>query len=109
MMPVASEQAALFNLTGATLNSTAAGVANLTQKARQLCGILLQSPRFMLAGIEPSTGLTAPRLRVCNGTPCTYTEMCTSYRSTLASFGKYIECGNHLVQPGVAPVSNLRG
>jgi hypothetical protein len=107
MTPIPSEQTALSNLFGVTLNSTAAGVPNLGQKARRLCGILLQSPRFMLSGIEPSTGLIAPRLRVCNGAPCTYAEMCASYRSTLASFGKYIQCGNHLVQPGSPPAISV--
>ncbi len=103
-VPVLSEQSALFGLFGVPLNSTAASVVGLQSKARQLCGVLLQSPRFMLAGLEPTTGLAPPRHRVCNSTPCTYAEMCSAYRTTLATMGHYIACGNHVVQPGEPPL-----
>ena len=102
--PIDSEQLALFNLYGASLNTTASTVPNLAQKVRRLCGVLLESPRFMLGGIEPSTGLVTPRLRVCTGAPCTYAEMCQAYRATLSNMGHYIDCGNHVVQPGSPPL-----
>ena len=104
MSPILSEQAALFALFGVPLNTTAASVAGLQAKVRQLCGVLLQSPRFLLAGLEPTTGFAAPRHRVCNGTPCAYAEMCSVYRSTLAAMGHYVDCGTNAVFPGQPPL-----
>ncbi|MGB9365018.1 MAG: ankyrin repeat domain-containing protein [Xanthobacteraceae bacterium] len=74
----------------------------LKEKARRYCGVLLESPRFMLAGIEPSTGMTPPRLRVCNGTPCTYAEMCAVYGATLAATGTTINCHDNSIDLTIA-------
>jgi len=103
MVPVLSEQAALFALFGVPLNSTAASVPSLQSKLRKYCGTLLQSPRFLLAGLEPTTGLAAPRHRICNGAPCTFVEICTAYQATLATMGHYIDCANHVVLLGQPP------
>jgi hypothetical protein len=87
--------AALFGVSTnsfGVINTPTNGVPFLKDKARRYCGALLLSPRFMLAGIEPSTGMNPPRLRVCNGSPCTYLEMCTVYRDTLATMGITITC-----------------
>jgi hypothetical protein len=97
--PANSEEAGLAALFGTTLNTTASSVPviELLPKLRQLCGILLESPKFMLAGIETNTDLNAPRLRVCNGAPCTYMEMCLVYAATLSDMGQHVICEDHSV------------
>jgi hypothetical protein len=51
-------------------------VVDLETKLRGLCGMLLESPQFQLAGIAETALGPKPRLRVCNRPPCTYREMC---------------------------------
>ena len=62
---------------------------------RQYCGVMLQTPQFLLAGIADEDRGTQPALRVCNGTPCEYEELCDGLRT---SFGivhpfKRLVCG----------------
>jgi hypothetical protein len=78
-----SEAQALADLLGAPLATPAAGVPDLGTRLRRACGVMLQSPQFMLAGIAPRELGPAPRLRVCNGEPCTYRAMCEQLRPAI--------------------------
>lgn len=79
---------------GAPLNTPAATVPMLETKLRGLCGVLLETPQFMLAGIAPPELGTRPRLRVCNGLPCNYREMCEALRPGVVRFlsGRALTC-----------------
>jgi hypothetical protein len=103
LQPPLAETTGLFNHFGVTLNTTASTVPNLAAKLRGLCGVLAETPQFMLAGIVPQGGFSVPRYRVCNGQPCTYGEMCQLYKGSLAALGQYINCGNRTVTPGSPP------
>ena len=96
-----SESQALATYFGvAALSAQASTVPDLEQKLRGLCGILVESPQFMLAGIAP-TGLgPKPRLRVCNGGPCTYQEMCGALQPAVSAqleTGESLLCGTDSV------------
>src|SRR5262249_15547959 len=73
------------------------------------CGVLLETPQFLLAGLTP-TGLgPQPRLRVCNGAPCTYREMCQALapaiNAELDSRDQTLICGDDSVQ--VMPIPRV--
>lgn len=73
-----SEAAALASYFGvASLADPVSGVAGLGDKLRGYCGVLVETPQFMLAGIAPSGLGPKPRLRVCNAGPCTYQALCS--------------------------------
>ncbi|MDX2464093.1 MAG: hypothetical protein QNK31_06250 [Porticoccus sp.] len=77
------EATALANYFGVPLTTTATTVSDLEDKLRGLCGVLVESPQFWLAGIVP-TGLgPEPRVRVCNGGPCTYQEVCNDLKPSI--------------------------
>jgi hypothetical protein len=72
-----SEAQALATYFGvAALSVQASAVPSLEQKLRGVCGVMVETPQFMLAGIAPAGLGPKPRLRACNGGPCTYAEMC---------------------------------
>lgn len=88
---------ALFGGDVDTVNADAspAGRAALETQLREYCGVLVQTPQYWLAGLAPTgPGLALP-LRVCNGTPCTYEEMCNQLGTQLmASGSRYrLVCG----------------
>lgn len=56
------ERAALEALFGATLDTPASAVSGLETRVRRLCGVLLSSPQFLLAGAAPRDGDTIPAL-----------------------------------------------
>jgi hypothetical protein len=89
-----TERTALEALFGVALSSPAANVPQLESKLRSYCGVLLETPQFMLAGIAPMALGPAPRLRVCNGGPCTYLAMCLSLESAVENQfpGRNLEC-----------------
>jgi hypothetical protein len=96
-----SEQQALASYFGvAALSDLASGVADLTDKLRGLCGVLVETPQFMLAGVTPSGLGPKPRLRVCHGTPCSYQDLCQELKpaieAQLAS-GEFLVCGEDSV------------
>lgn len=79
---VADLDTALADVSDATARSALEG------QLREYCGVLVQSPQFWLAGIAPGGSLgPAPRLRVCNGAPCTYLEMCQRLAGGMTSAG----------------------
>ena len=88
-----TEAATLQTLFGSPLTTRASTVPMLEPKLRSYCGVLLETPDFMLGGVTPPGGATAPRLRVCNGGPCTYAEICNAYRPAAERItGRTITC-----------------
>ena len=77
------EAAALEDLFGAALTAPASGVADLEGKVRQLCGVLLSSPQFVLSGAAGRGG-EAPRL-----TPSAwqFDPVCADVGPRVADFG----------------------
>ncbi len=71
-----TEAKALESHFGMTLDKPVSSVTNLEDKLRGFCGVLVETPQFMLAGLAPIGLGPKPRLRICNETPCTYQEMC---------------------------------
>ncbi|MET0660276.1 MAG: hypothetical protein ABW110_19200 [Steroidobacteraceae bacterium] len=91
---------ALFDtpLTSTVDVSTAAATTALTTKLRNYCGVLLETPQFMLAGVAPTQLGEKPRLLVClPGEPCGYREICNSYGSAFHSIGKQLTCSDNSV------------
>ena len=77
---------ALANVTDAAARSALEG------QLREYCGVLVQAPQFWLAGIAQVGGIgPAPRLRVCNGAPCTYLEMCQQLAGGMTSAGSALQ------------------
>jgi hypothetical protein len=56
------EVAGLEALFGTSLDSPAAGVADLERRARRLCGVLLASPQFLLGGLPTGEAMETPVL-----------------------------------------------
>ncbi len=98
--PPLSESAALAVLFSSALTTSSAAIPQLGVKLRRACGAILESPQFMLAGIQPVAGTFAPKIRVCNpGSPCTYEEMC---HELVHLNGYLVVCGpaNVTIVPG---------
>lgn len=84
----------------AFLDAPAALGASLADGARKFCGVLLQSPQFQLAGMAPAelappphdAAALEPRLRVCNGGPCRYKELCEALAPRLQEHGSPAMC-----------------
>lgn len=72
--------------------ATPATRSALEGQLREYCGVLVQSPQFWLAGIAADAGTgPAPRLRVCNGAPCSYLEMCQQLAGGMTSAGSRLQ------------------
>jgi hypothetical protein len=73
-----SEAAALASYFGvASLADPVSSVTDVASRLRGYCGVLVETPQFMLAGIAPSGLGPKPRFRVCNGGACSYQQICT--------------------------------
>jgi len=85
------EEALLSSLFGVTSIDTAIGIIpELPTKTRALCGILLQSPQYLLTGLAPADQSTTPRLVVDGDT---YQSRCESWAQTiLASMKHTVTC-----------------
>jgi hypothetical protein len=70
------ERAQLADLFGVDLDDPASSVVDLEGKLRSYCGVLVETPQSLLAGITPSGVGPEPRLRACTDGPCTYQEIC---------------------------------
>ncbi|MCG7982675.1 MAG: hypothetical protein JAY90_07985 [Candidatus Thiodiazotropha lotti] len=77
------EATVLADYFGSALNTDASTLANLEEKLRGLCGVMIQTPDFWLAGIAPTAIGPEPRLRVCNGVPCSYQEICNDLKPAI--------------------------
>ncbi|MGD9831239.1 MAG: hypothetical protein AB7U92_00660 [Piscinibacter sp.] len=72
--------------------SSPAARGTLEGQLREYCGVLVQSPQYWLAGIAAAGSLgPAPRLRVCNGSPCTYEEMCQQLAGGMTRAGSALQ------------------
>ena len=93
-----TEGAALAALFGIALTdepdlSTPATANAFKQKLRDYCGVLLETPQFMLAGIAPTQLGERPRLQVClPGEPCGYQAVCQSYGAAMSTLGFLLVC-----------------
>lgn len=107
-----SEASALASYFGiANLSDPASTVSNLESKLRGYCGVLAETPQFMLAGITPTGAGPKPRLRVCNGTPCSYQELCNELVPAFNSqdIGGTLICGEASVSilPPIQPPDKI--
>ena len=82
-----SEQTLITTLLGGWDTPAVVGTVSernaLEASLRDYCGVLVQTPHFLLAGIAPPGPGPEPRLRVCNddGRPCSYREICESFQA----------------------------
>jgi hypothetical protein len=100
--------AALFGiaLTAEPDLSTTAATNAFKQKARDSCGILLETPQFMLAGIAPTQLGELPRLQVClPGEPCGYRAVCESYVTPMSGLGYIVTCGDDSLTVSLKPAN----
>ena len=83
--PGNSERALLEQFLGVSLGTDAAEVPLLEKKLREVCGIYLTSPQFMMAGLDTGEAHSAPRVKAClPGEPCSYQSICNHPRAGVA-------------------------
>ena len=86
--------------------STALTDAQLEQKLRQGCNILVKSPEFMLTNITPrgysdNNMPDPPRINVClPGESCSYGQSCGKWRSVLSKMGHNTICEDRTIRIG---------
>ncbi|MEM7247753.1 MAG: hypothetical protein AAF533_20620 [Acidobacteriota bacterium] len=73
------------------------GWMDLEELLRAYAGVLLSSPQFLLAGVQPPESETpVPSLDAyCDDPPCTYEDLCPIYRQQLAQLGYHAQCQEH--------------
>ena len=80
--------------------------ASHEDELRQLCGVLVKAPQFMLGGLSPEHAMPASpiQLSVCfPDEPCGYRDICLGYSSALAAHGYTFPCpGGPSGGPGAA-------
>lgn len=92
----------------ASLEGTrAAAVPELESQVRRYCGVLTETPQFMLSGVAPVHAGPKPRLRVCNEGPCSYEQMCDALKPSFERLGWTMSCNPEGVATnrGAAPIS----
>jgi hypothetical protein len=90
-----NERQAVEAVFGTAFTTVASTVPDLATKTRNYCGMLLQSPQFMLVGLEPPLGPgpgPRPRLRVCNNTSCSFNAICREYSGSISRYSRPITC-----------------
>lgn len=106
-----TEGAALAALFGIALTaepdlSTSAATDAFEEKVRDSCGILLETPQYMLAGIAPTQLGERPRLLVCQpGEPCGYRAVCDSYVAAMDQLGYVLTCRDDSLSVASKPTS----
>jgi hypothetical protein len=86
--------------------STTAATDAFEQKVRDSCGILLETPQYMLAGIAPTQLGERPRLLVCQpGEPCGYRAVCESYVTAMDQLGYILTCRDDSLSVASRPTS----
>jgi hypothetical protein len=96
---VTQTETALFeSLFGITITSEpnladAAATTQFKQRVRDTCGVLLETPQFMLAGIAPTQLGERPRLQAClPDEPCGYQAVCATYVAAFDQMGYLLTC-----------------
>ena len=107
---VSQTENALFEaLFGTTLTNEpnlvdAIATNEFEQRVRDTCGVLLETPQFMLAGIAPIQLGERPRLQVClPGEPCGYQAVCNSYVAAFDQMGYLLTCRDDSLTLGPKP------
>ena len=88
-----SEEQLVYGLFGTSLEDYVSSETANEGKLRDLCGVYLKAPQFMLASLVRNDVFEAPRYRVCNDDNCSYYSMCSTYKSTLSKLELPIACG----------------
>lgn len=84
---------ALFRAPLTTVADPSLGHNELEHQLRAFCGVLLQSPQFLLAGIAPRALGERPRLLAClPGEPCSYQQLCESHQAAFSELGYALTC-----------------
>ncbi len=91
--------------TEAPLYASLLGVADLTVPAstvtetamRRACGVLMETPDFMLRRLPNVTPAVAPAWEVCLEPACTRAQFCSTYTPQLVSLGYNRDCNGNIV------------
>ena len=79
-----------------SLGASAASLPNLDGLMRGYCGVLLETPQFLLQGLAPPAVGPEPAVRVCNpqdnGGNCSYEELCNAFVPRLGIDPFTVEC-----------------
>lgn len=102
---IKSEQDLLEELFGEPLQTPVDSQLS-SSKLRELCGVYLKTPQFMLASIVRNDNYTPPKLRVCNSGSCSYKEMCMPVRNQLNILGYDTICNNESVSKPFVFIGN---
>lgn len=89
--------------TPVTTYTALTSAAVFESKLRQVCGVYLEAPEFMLKGISTRDPLLIPPVRACNDSACSYQAMCEPLADALSTTGHWIECLADEVIPGEEP------
>ena len=94
-----TEEQALAGIMGPLdTNVSTLTAADLGSRLRAVCGLMLEAPQFFLAGVASDDPGDVPRLRTCNGSPCSYLEMCHDLTAhTPLPSGNIWTCGSNSV------------
>jgi hypothetical protein len=94
------EEGLIANLWGlSVLDASASAVTEA--KMRQLCGVLLMSPDFLLRRMPaPADPPTPMAWEVCLEPECTEAAFCASYVPRLRALGYDRDCSNNVSEPG---------
>lgn len=82
----ASERALIETLLGGWDSAVDATDVMLEQGLRDYCGVLVQTPQFLLAGIAPMGPGEEPRMQVCSDSAgdCSYQAICERFQPALS-------------------------
>lgn len=106
-----NESAALAAMFGIAITaepdlSSSAATDAFEQKVRDSCGILLETPQYMLAGVAPTQLGERPRIQVCQpGEPCGYRAVCDSYVGPMDRLGYVLTCRDDSLSVDPKPTS----
>ena len=110
-----TEAAALAALFGIALTaepdlSSPTATDAFKQKVRDSCGIMLETPQYMLAGVAPTQLGERPRMLVCQpGEPCGYRAVCESYITPMDQLGYVLTCRDDSLTVASKPTSPFTG
>ena len=92
-----TEAELVVNLFGMALDTNVDTQAIPENTLRELCGVYVKAPQFMLSGIVRNDIFDAPRFRVCNDEACSYKQMCTVYSEAASGLGFAMVCNSNSI------------